>query len=64
MNRTQWHVSKSYQSVPVNGSGTPHGWVGEEILYIDMQGIVLVGLDEGPGEDTIDDDPWAIEPIG
>ena len=50
--------------MPVNGSGTPHGWIGEEILYIDMQGIVLVGLDEGPGEDTIYNDPRAIEPIG
>ena len=56
-------MSKSYQSVPVNGSGTPHGWVGEEILYIDMQGIVLVGLDEGAREDTIYNDPRAIEPI-
>lgn len=50
--------------MPVNGSRTPHGWVGEEILDIDMQDIVLVGLDEGPGENTINDDPRAIEPIG
>ena len=50
--------------MPVNGSRTPHGWVGEEILDIYMQDIVLVGLDEGPGKDAIYNDPWAIEPIG
>lgn len=50
--------------MPVNGSRTPHGWVSEEILDIDMQDIVLAGLDEGPGENAIYDDPRAIEPIG
>ena len=55
---------KAYQSVPVNGSRAPHGWVGEEILDVYMQDIVLVGLDEGPGEDAIYDDSRAIESIG
>ena len=50
--------------MPVNGSRTLQGWVGEEILDIDMQDIVLVGLDEGAGKDAIYDDTRTIESIG
>jgi len=50
--------------MPVNGSRTPHGRIGEEILDIDMQDVVLIGLDEGPGKDAIYDDTRTIESIG